>query len=68
MSGRIGRKIDAFEKQLRSAHDQNIESMTTAELREYIRQQLTALGFKCAICGNPIISATPADDRSGDRG
>jgi hypothetical protein len=29
---RIGRKIDALEKQLRSAHDQDIESMTTAEL------------------------------------
>jgi hypothetical protein len=50
-----------------SRADREFANLSTAELREYLQRELTALGFKCAICGNPIISATPADDRSGGR-
>ena len=68
MSGhleRIGRKIDALEKQLRSPRDRKIESMSTAELREYIWREFAALGFTCPHCGKPIAGDMPSPTAAG---
>jgi hypothetical protein len=50
-----------------SRADREFANLSTAELREVIQRELTALGFRCASCGQPI-DGTPADDRSGGRG
>jgi hypothetical protein len=48
-----------------SRADREFANLSTAELREYLQRELTALGFKCAICGNPIGSS---GRQGGDRG